>query len=297
MLNQSKFSPVRGKDYFQSYTSPGKKRFMAGAVGLIQINAIPGFEVGGSRFFHSALDSSGIKLADFKLPVQNLLKNRLKNEGDTVFGDDRSLLQNQLASIFMRWAPPNSGIEIYGEFGREDFSADIRDFWLESDHSSTQNFGFRKAWEKNGKLSAVRGEWFNYEAPAGTRTRGEGLIYLHQPLLQGHTYDGQLLGSNVGPGAGSAQILGYDRFTPSGRWSGWISRTEMGEISSRILDYKTGPAKKNPIDVQFTFGLEHTRFVGPFDMTGRVALTRELNRYLEKDASNANFALTIRQAF
>jgi hypothetical protein len=297
ILKQSPFSPVRGKDYFESYTSPGKKRFMAGAVGLLQIRGIPGLEIGGTRFFHSAMDSTGLQFADFKLPFQNLLKNRLKNEGDTVFGDDRSLLQNQLASIFMRWAPPNTGIEVYGEFGREDFSADIRDFYLEADHSSTQNFGFRKAWMKGTNMSAVHGEWFNYEAPAGTRTRGEGLIYLHQPLFQGHTYDGQMLGSNVGPGAGSAQFLGYDRFTPGGRWSGFISRVEMGEISTFKPTYITGPAQKRPVDVQLTFGLEGTRFIGPFDFTGRFAITRELNRYLDKDASNANFALGIRQAF
>jgi hypothetical protein len=296
-LSQSPFSPVRGKSYFQTYTAPGRDRFMAGVVGLIRINGIPGFELGGTRFFHSAMDSSGIAFEDFKLPFQNLLKNRLKNEGDTVFGDDRSLLQNQLASIFMRWAPPNTGIEIYGEFGREDFSADLRDFYLESDHSSTQSFGFRKAWMNGSKMTAMRGEWFNYEAPAGTRTRGEGLIYRHQPLLQGHTFRGQLLGSNVGPGAGSAQILGFDRFSPGGRWSGYVSRVEMGEISSQTPDYVTGPPKKSAIDVQYTLGVETTRFVGPFDITGRVALTRELNRYLANDASNANFALTIRQAF
>ncbi len=296
-LSQSQYSPVRGADYFVSYAAPGKERFMAGLTGLIQIRGIEGLEIGGSRFFHSAIDSGGIKASDFKLPIQNFLKNRLASEGDTVFGDDRSLLQNQLASIYFRWAPPGSGVDIYGEFGREDFSADIRDFYLQPDHSSTQNFGFRKAWLRGQKMNAVRAEFFTYEAPAGTRTRGEGLIYLHQPLLQGHTYRGQLLGADVAPGSGSAQMFAFDRFSPSGRLTGFVSRVTAGEVSAANKDYVTGPAIKNSADVQLTLGTELTRFIGPFDLTGKAAWTRELNRYLTSDANNLNFALTVRQAF
>jgi len=37
--------------------------------------------------------------------------------------------------------------------------------------------------------------------------------------------------------------------------------------------------------------------VGPFDISGRVVLTSDLNRYFLSDKSNANFALTVRQGF
>lgn len=296
-LTQTRYSSVRGDDYFKTYLSPGKVRFMAGLIGVIQVRGIPGFEVGGARFFHATTDSSGFALGDLKLPLQNFLKNRLKAEGDTVFGDDRSLQQNQLASIFFRWAPPETGAEVYGEYGREDFSADIRDFLLEPDHSGTLNIGFRKAWQKGRNITAARGEIFTYQAPAGTRTRGEGLIYLHQPLAQGHTFRGQMLGANVGPGAGSAQHFGVDRFTPGGRITGFFSRVSMGERSSRLADYTTGAPIAKPNDVQYSFGLEATRFVGPFDVTARGVLTSELNRYFLNDKSNANIALIVRQGF
>lgn len=296
-LSQSPFSPVTGPKYFQNYDFPGRDRLMAGIIGVLQIRGIPGFEVGGTRFFHSAIDSSGIKASDLKLPWQNLLKNSLRNEGDTLFGDDRSLLQNQLASLFFRWAPPSTGIDIYGEFGREDFSADFRDFFQEPDHSSTTNFGFRKAWLRPDRLRALRAEAFMFEAPAGTRTRGEGLIYLHQPLRQGHTYRGQLLGSNVAPGSGSAQTLAFDQFSSGGRWTTFLSRVTVGEVTTETPDYVSGPPVERPSDVQYSLGFEMTRFVGPFDITGRAVATRELNRYLEKDAGNVNLALMIRQAF
>jgi hypothetical protein len=296
-LTQSKYSSVRGRDYFVSYLSPGKVRFMAGLIGTMQVRGVPGLEIGGARFFHAATDSNGISAANFKLPLQNFLKNRLKNEGDTVFGDDRSLQQNQLASIFMRWAPPQSGMEIYAEFGREDFSADIRDLMLQPDHSSTLNVGFRKAWLKGQRMNALRAEIFNYAAPAGTRTRGEGLIYLHQPLAQGHTYDGQLLGANVAPGSGAAQQFAFEHYTPSGRLTTFLSRVSMGERSAREPDYTTGAPLVRPNDVQYSLGVEATRFFGPFDVTGRAALVQELNRYFESDKGNLNVALIFRQGF
>lgn len=296
-LTQSRFSSARGRDYFVSYKSPGKVRFMAGLIGTMQIRGIPGFEIGGARFFHAANDSNGISAANFKLPLQNLLKSRLPIEGDTVNGDDRSLQQNQLASVFFRWAPPSSGMDIYAEYGREDFSADTRDFLLQPDHSATLNVGFRKAWTSGRVINAFRGEVFTYHAPSGTRTRGEGLIYLHQPLTQGHTYNGQMLGANVAPGAGSAQQFAYERFTPGGRLTGFISRVSMGERSAREPDYVSGPAIVNPNDVQYSLGVEATRFIGPFDVTARGAMVQELNRYFQSDKGNLNLSLVVRQGF
>ena len=295
-LYQSPFSPVSGKDYFESYESPGRTRFMAGLQGVLQIKGVPGLEVGGGRFFHAPRDSSGITFDDLKLPWQNLLKSRLPIETDTaIAGDIRNILQNQLASVFFRWAPPRTGAEIYAEYGREDFSADVRDFMLEPDHSSTLNVGFRKAWLKGRNMNAVRAEFFNYEAPASGRTRGEGLIYVHQPHRQGHTYRGQVLGANVSAGSGLASLLAFERYSPAGKWKLFTSRVTQREIPwDKQPDFK--PNDK-PVDVQQSFGAEMTRFIGTFDISGRMIFTSELNRYFQSDKSNLNFALTLRQGF
>jgi hypothetical protein len=297
-LYQSPFSTMTGKNYFQDLTHLGKVRFTAGLAAVMQIRGAPGLEIGGGRFFHSNTDSTGITAENLRLPFQNPLKSRLKVDTDTaIFGDFRSIVQNQLASVFFRWAPPSSGLEIYGEYGREDFSADFRDLMLEPDHSSTLNVGFRKAWMKGTSMSAFRTEFFNYEAPSSGRTRGEGLIYLHIPLVQGHTYRGQLLGANVGAGSGLAMMMAYERFTPGGRMTFFLSRATQHELSSLADQYASGPALEKPVDVEQSVGTEISRFVGPFDVTGRVVLTSNLNRYFLKDVSNANFALIIRQGF
>ena len=296
-LYQSKFSPATGKDYFQSYDHAGKVRFMAGLQGELTIKGIPGLEFGGQRFFHAATDSNGITSDNLQLPWQNLLKSRIKAEGDTVFNDIRSILQNQLASVYMRWAPPSTGMEFYAEYGREDFSADVRDFMLEPDHSSSVNVGFRKAWEKGDRINAFRGEIFSYEAPGSGRTRGEGLIYLHQPLVQGHTYRGQMLGANVGIGGGLAYLFAFERYTPMGKLKVFTSRVTQRELSARGVQYSTGPAFEKPVEVERSLGAEVSRFVGSFDITGRIVLSSDMNRYFLSDKSNANFALTVRQGF
>ena len=296
-LYQSAFSPAKGADYFRTYEQAGKVRFQAGLIGVMTIRGIPGLEFGGGRFFHANTDSSGITSANLKLPWQNLLKSGIASEGDTIFDDDRSLLQNQLASVFFRWAPPGKGIEIYGEYGREDFSADVRDFMLEPDHSSTANIGFRKAWQKGLNINALRGEFHNYEAPSSGRTRGEGLIYIHQPLVQGHTYRGQLLGANVGIGSGLAFLVAFERFTPSGKLKVFTSRVTQRELSTRGPQYETGEALEKPVEVQQSIGAEVSRFIGTFDLSGRLILTSNLNRYFLEDQSNANFALTLRHGF
>jgi hypothetical protein len=297
-LHQSPFSSVTGKDYFESIASPGRVRFMAGLQGVLTINAVPGLEFGGGRFFHSRTDSSGLSSENLRLPFQNLLKSRLKIETDTaILGDIRSIIQNQLASVYLRWAPPGSGFELYSEYGREDFSADVRDFMLEPDHSSTLDIGFRKAWMRGRNMNAFRGEIINYETPSSGRTRGEGLIYLHQPLRQGHTNRGQLLGANIGVGSGLAYLFAFEHYTPVGKLKVFTSRATQHELSSRGPQYESGAALTNPVDVEHSLGFEMSRFVGTFDISGRVVLTTDLNRYFLSDKSNANFALTLRQGF
>jgi hypothetical protein len=286
MIVQSEFSPVTGSKYYQSPTESGRDRFMAGAVAVLQVNRVPGFEIGGARFFHAPLSKDGISGNRFGLPFQNLYRKNLP----VIEGRE-----NQLGSLFVRWAPIGSGFDVYGEYGREDFSADTRDYLLQPEHAAMTNVGFRKAWGSASTINAVKAEAFSYEASAGSRTRDEGLAFLHGVLLQGHTSRGQLLSAPVGPGSGNAQTAGFDRFTRSGRLSVTFSRIVAHEDRSYL---PPNPVIDPAVDVMNSLGAEVTRFVGPLDVTAGLILTRELNRYLgSEDASNANFSLSLRYGF
>jgi len=296
-LDQSPYSSVTGPDYFASFFQPGKKRFMAGLVGILEPRGLPGLEIGGSRFFHAANDALGYSFSayDLKLPFQGLLKTGLPSQSDTiVLGTTQGLKENQLASVFVRWA--GRGLDVYGEYGREDHSLDRRDLIIELDHSASVNIGFRKAWVSTRVMRAVRGEVFTYQASPGSRTRGEGQTYLHGVLRQGHTQRGQLLGANVGPGSGSAQVIAFDHFDTKGRMTAFVAREVQHEVRNPII-YSSGQPIERPVDAITSIGAEAKRFIGPVDVLARMIVNIDLNRYFLADRTNANFALEVRQNF
>lgn len=290
-LEQSEYSSVRGSKYFQSFSEPGRRRFMAGIVASLQPRGAPGLEVGVARFFHAARDSSGFISHLLGMPFENLFKVQISDDDPD---DITSLRDNQLASIFIRWAPPGSGFEVYGEYGREDYAGDERDLVLEPDHAGTVDIGFRKTWLSPRVMKVLRAEVFNYQSPAGARTRGQGRVYLHGVLRQGHTNRGQLLGADVGPGSGGAQILAFDRYSTSGRMTALVSRVVTHEA---LTLYRSGAAASNTVDVMNSIGVEAVRFVGPFDVMARIVVTADLDRNFVADRANANFMLGIRQNF
>lgn len=296
-LDQSPYSPVTGPKDFTSFSEPGRRRFMAGLVATFEPRGAPGLEIGGSRFFHSVSDPLGyfFSVRQLKLPLQGLFKSGLPSESDTaVVGGSAGLKENQLASIFLRWAPPGSGFDMYGELGREDHSLDRRDLIIVPDHSANFNIGVRKAWAAPGVMRAVRAEAFTYESTAGSRHRGEGLTYINGILRQGHTERGQMLGANVGPGSGSAQMIAFDRYSGSGRLTAFLSRETQHELRA---GYISGPAKEKVRDILNSLGIEGTRFVGPIDVMARAVLAVDVNRNLRADRANGNFALGVRQDF
>jgi len=290
-LEQSAYSSVTGPEFFRSFSEPGKRRYMAGLVATLQPRGATGLELGGGRFFHAAKDSSGFGSHVLGLPFESLFKKQENNTGAT---DITSLRDNQLASLFIRFAPPGTGFDVYAEYGREDYSADNRDLVLEPDHEATVNIGFRKAWASGGVMRVLRGEVFNYESPAGDRTREEGRVYLHGVLRQGHTNRGQLLGSEVGPGTGGAQTMAFDRYSTNGRLTAFVSRVVTHEV--RTL-YRSGVPAGNTVDEINSIGLEGTRFIGPFDVMARVVLAVDLDRYFLADRANGNLVLGVRQNF
>lgn len=291
-LEQSEYSPVSGPDYFRSFSEPGKKRFMAGLIATLLPRGAPGLEVGGARFFHAARDSTGFGTHVLRMPFENLFRRQDPVGGIT--GDITSLRDNQLASVFIRWAPPGSGFDVYSEYGREDYSADGRDLIQEPEHEATVNIGFRKTWLAPGVMKVLRGEVFNYHSPAGARAREQGRVYLHGVLRQGHTNYGQLLGADVGPGSGGAQTLAFDRYTRRGRMTAFVSRVVAHEA---LTQYRSGAPASNAVDAMNSIGVEAVRFVGQFDVMARLVLTADLDRNFLADRTNGNFVLGVRQDF
>ena len=297
-LAQSAFSTVTGPSEFTSKTEPGRKRFTTGVVIVGEPRGITGLEIGGARFFHSIWPRSGLPRSYFTKVFQAFLKHNVHEVEATdprfppPTGDDRGLSDNQLIEIFARWTLPHSGFEVAGEYGREDHSADLRDLIEQPDHSRFYNIGARKVLSLDGEsMTAVRFEAINAQVPSLVKNIGEGQIYLHGVLRQGHTNRGQLLGAAAGVGAFAGSTLAVDHYTKNGRWTAsWVRdlNQETGNFDS------TGVVRPRAMDVSHSIGFEMTRFVRDFDVTTGLTFVRDFNRDFSTDAANINAILALR---
>ncbi|HEX2721382.1 MAG TPA: hypothetical protein VHM24_00590 [Gemmatimonadaceae bacterium] len=297
-LFQSDFSSVTGSETYQSRAEPGTKRFVTGVVVVAQPRGLKGLELGGSRFFHSIWPNSGIPSSYFTKFLQGFIKKNIAADrfvdpripGGTTEG--RGISDNQLISVFGRWVLPHSGFEIHAEYGRDDHSYDVRDLTQEPEHSRVYSLGARKVIRSRPNvLTAGRIEIMNFQVPQIVRYRGEGEIYVHGLIRQGHTFRGQLLGADVGVGAGAGSTLAVDQFTRTGRWTASWTRVLRRENGSYL---PLGVRNPRSMDVSHALGFETTRFMNGFDVNAGVNLVYEFNRDFNRDAANLNALFGVR---
>jgi hypothetical protein len=286
-LDQSSYSPVTGSKFYSSHVETGRVRFASGLIATFQPRGFDGLEIGASRFMHSIWPRSGIPSSYLRKPLQAFLKVNQPGIDQQLAGTD-----NQLASFFARWAFRESGLEVYGEYGREDNSYDLRDFVQEPDHSRAYSLGLAKTFgRQSSRFNVVRVEVMNFQLPPlATTGRGEGGIYFHATLLQGHTNRGQLLGADIGVNAAAASTVRWDHYSSGGRWALFWRRDVRQETSDPTLKLPSTPQFS---DVLHAFGFERLRFARRFDVTTSLTLMRDLSRDLSNSRFNANAAVAI----
>jgi hypothetical protein len=286
-LDQSDDSPVRGSKFFVSRLESGRIRFASGLIGSFQPRGFDGLEVGVGRFIQSIWPRSGIPASYIRKPLQSFLKVNLSGIDQQIGGTD-----NQVASAFARWAFRESGLEVYGEYYREDHSYDLRDLVQEPDHQRAYSLGLAKVLGKrSSRFNVFRVEVVNFQLPSlATTGRGEGGIYIHTPLRQGQTNRGQLLGADVGVGEAAGSTVRWDHYSNAGRWGIFWRRDVRQETNDPSL---TAPAAPQVSDVLHAFGFERLKFTRRFDITTSLTLMRDLNRDLLYNRENVNAAISI----
>ena len=290
-LSQSEFSSVTGSTRYLSKAEPGTRRFATGFAVVAQPRGFPGVEIGGARFFHSIWPNSGLPPSYFTKFLQgfikkNIPKDRIDDPRFPTGGETQGIADNQLISVFGRWVLPHSGFELHAEYGRDDHSYDWRDLTQEPDHSRVYSLGARKVIHSRADaLTAARFEIMNFQLPQLGRYRGEGEIYVHGLIRQGHTFKGQMLGADVGVGTGAGSTIAVDRFTPTGRWTASWSRVLQRENGNYLL---LGVRAPRSIDVTHSLGFETTRFMKGFDLNAGLHFVYEFNRDYKRDAVNLN---------
>lgn len=287
-LEQSAYSPVQGPPTQDSGAAPGTRRFASGMVLIFQPRGLSGLELGLARFYHLPWPSSGIPSSYFWKPLEGILKSRLDPEDQGADPDDGA--ENQLSSAFARWAFPSAGFEMYAEYGRDDHSWDLRDFSQEPDHARSYGLGFRKTLRlRPDRVDGLTVELINFQLPHLDRTgRGEGSIYVHGGITQGHTHRGQLLGADVGVGAAAGSTIRWDSYRARGRTSLSLQRTVRQQ---RGATHNTGVPVPRASDVQYALEAVRMRRLERVELTAGLALIHGFNRNFAEDATSVSIIL------
>ncbi len=262
-LDQSEFSPLQTGEL---------RRYGTGVVGVLMPRGLPGLEIGASRFHHEIWPDSGLKRSDIMLPF---ILHNFQAARDNASGLEAA---NQLASVFARWAFPRANLEVYGEFGKDDYNTDIYDVIVEPDHSSSYLLGLQRVWRQRDRLVAFRAELLNSRVTDLSKVRGETQLYINGSIVQGHTERGQVLGA-VGAHGGGASSLAVDVYSPRGRWTvEW----------SRLVTGRSDPLLGRDTDVLHGISFEQLWFGRYVDLHAALTTAVELNRRPGTDVGNVN---------
>jgi len=124
--------------------------------------------------------------------------------------------RDQIYSLFGRWVMPESGFELYGEWGRTEIPPSLRNFLIAPNHTQAYTIGFQ--WRRPGFTPTdfwrIQAENTSVEQSPTFRDRAIGVWYTSRKVIQGYTNRGQPLGAAVGPGS-SGQNLNIDYMRPS----------------------------------------------------------------------------------
>jgi len=256
---------VAESDYFNSDPSDDH-RLLTGFVLTLTPSWAPGLNLGAAGLNHSSLDG-GLEAAQllgfFHFPLENVGEN-----------DE----DNGLTSVFFRWTLPESAFELWGEWARDDFAQSATDLLAEPGHSRAWLLGLQKVWPSaDGAYVRALVETSSTQVPFTERAgRPEVHFYTHGTLRQGHTNQGQLLGSFIGTDA-DIQLLGVDVVDAAGgAWGGFVERIRRDADSYvRFFSADAGPSQH---DVELRIGLRRMVDIGDWSVEADASLARRRNR-------------------
>lgn len=200
-------------DYFDQPAQYQRDRFMTAINLSYSPFFAPNIHVGLARAVHTYV-IGGVTAQDYGYLFDPFyVKNFEETRGPVGIVKPR----NHLNSIYGRWVWPESNMEIYGEFFRDDFAYDIRDLLMEPRHNSGYAFGFQKlVFAPLANFYKLNIEFTNMTPGYLEAVRAQNYFYSDEEIRQGHTNGGQVLGAAIGPGSNS-QFLGIDAYFDTGR--------------------------------------------------------------------------------
>jgi hypothetical protein len=149
--------------------------------------------------------------------------------------------------------------------------------------------GMQKVWSANrASFYVLHAELLNTRITHLQLARPNPAFYVHDPIAQGHTELGQVLGS-AGANGGGASSLGVDRYARTGKWTVVWDRLARGQ---RLSD--NGPPSARSTDMMHSLTVRRLSYGRWVDLTTWMTATRDLNRNFQGDAGNIQLGLGAR---
>jgi capsule assembly protein Wzi len=264
------------------YVAGGGRPLISGLAVTYEPRWIPRLYVGLGRYFVQPW--GGLTLREYLAVFQTFEKKSLA--GAFKGGDNPH--DNQLASVFWRWVFPEVGLEIYGEWAREDYNWSWWSTIREPDRSQAYLLGLQKTFRAGSRLVRVHAELVDLQEMAGFGSAaGAPVYYVHSGDL-GYTNRGQLIGAWIGPG-GDSQTLAVDVFHAGGRIGGYLERVRRNdEYYWAVVEPAVGNFSH---DAEITAGVRQALTVGPVEVSWEAAASYRWNRDFIRHEPNFKLVL------
>jgi hypothetical protein len=256
----------------------GNRRWLDGIGLVFAPRFAPHLYLAAFRLLYKYLPVQGFGARDVLALFKPLEKSKLG--GESTLGD----AADQMGSLAARWVFPGSGLEIYGEWARNDHSWDTRDFILDPDHATGFLVGFQKVFVDADGFVRIGFESIDLPGRASSDPREGPMWYIHEEVQEGYTQRGQLIGASIGP-VGTGQYVSVDAFRGWGRVGAQLALV-------RHPDEHLENADAIPTTPSVT--LSAMRILGSFDIESSITFARELNRYHEARRDRSNIGLLVR---
>lgn len=204
---------------------------------------------------------------------------------------------DQRASVFIDYFIPKGGIDIYFEWGKNDYNSGFDNLMRYPFHTQAITAGFKKTIDfKN--ISSIYGQFLceltfiessmDYHFFYDWGGTGND-FYTHSIITQGYTNQGQYIGAGIGAG-GNSQLVSYTLYYPNGKTKLFLQRVNPDLNYSYFIAPRDSTSRtpnddvKSSIRVLFNIGLESQYYLTDrFHVSGSFIFSDEHNPLNKND--------------